>query len=58
VNFLIPFLLWLPSVASHREGPVAVWTADVVAIIAIELVIGVVALGLGVYVRSRTSDFV
>jgi hypothetical protein len=58
VNFLIPFLLWLPSVASHREGPVAVWTPDIVAIIAIELVIGVVAVCLGVLVRSRTPDFV
>jgi hypothetical protein len=58
VNFLIPFLLWLPAIARYREGPVAVWTADIVAIIAIELVVGVVALCIGVYVRSRTPDFV
>jgi ABC-type multidrug transport system permease subunit len=58
VNFLIPFLLSLPSVVEHRTGPVAVWTPDIVAIIAIELGVGVLALCAGVYVRSRAADFV
>ena len=45
VNFLIPFLLVArASVAEHRTGPVAVWTPDIMAIIAIELGVGVAAL--------------
>jgi len=58
VNFLIPFLLSLPSVVKHREGPVAVWTTDLTAIVIIELVVGLAALGIAVYTRSRTADFV
>lgn len=58
VNFLIPFLLGLASVARHREGPTAVWTADVAAILGIEIAAGAVALGLAVYLCSRRTDFV
>jgi ABC-type multidrug transport system permease subunit len=58
VNFLIPFLLTLPSVATNRTGPVAVWTSDIIGIIVLELVVGLVALCVGVYRRSRASDFV
>lgn len=58
VNFLIPFLLRLPSVAAHGEGPTAVWTGDIVAMIVLEVVAGVAALGLAVYVHSRRPDFV
>jgi hypothetical protein len=48
----------LPSVVEHRTGAVAVWTPDIVAIIAIELGVGVCALCAAVYVRSRVADFV
>lgn len=58
VNFLIPILLSRPSVAAHVEGPTAVWTADIVAFIAIELLTGVAALWLAVYLYSRRPDFV
>jgi ABC-2 type transport system permease protein len=58
VNFLIPFLLSRPSVRAHGEGPTAVWSADLVAIIAVEVLAGVVALGLAVYFHSRRPDFV
>jgi hypothetical protein len=58
VNFLIFFLLALPSVVANRESPVAVWTADILTIIALELGAGVAALGLGMYIASRRSDFV
>src|SRR5262245_31758887 len=58
VNFLIPFLLSLPSVANHRAGPVAVWSPDLAAIVIIELVVGLAALGIAVYTRSRATDFV
>ena len=58
VNFLIPVLLALPSVAQHRDGPVAVWTGDVVAIIAAEILLAAAAVGLGMYLHSRRADFV
>jgi ABC-2 type transport system permease protein len=58
INFVIPFLLSLPSVAQHSESPVPVWTADVVAILAIEIAAGVAALVLAIYIRSRRSDFI
>ncbi len=58
VNFLIPFLLSWPSVIAHAEGPTAVWTGDIVAFIAIELLAGVAALWLAVYFYSRRPDFV
>lgn len=58
VNFLIPGLLALPSIAQHRDGPVAVWTGDVVAIIAAEILLAAAAVGLGMYLHSRRTDFV
>ena len=58
INFLIPFLLWLPSVSGHAKGPTAVWTGDIVAIVAAEILTGALVLGLAVYLRSRTGDFV
>jgi ABC-type transport system involved in multi-copper enzyme maturation permease subunit len=58
VNFLIPFLLRRPSVVAHANGPTAVWTADILAILAIELAAGAAALGFAVYFRSRNPDFV
>lgn len=58
INFLIPFLLGLPSVSGHAKSPTAVWTADIVAIVAAEILTGALVLGLAVYLRSRTGDFV
>jgi ABC-2 type transport system permease protein len=58
VNFLIPFLLSRPSVRAHGEGPAAVWSGDLVAILAIEILAGAAALGLAVYYRSRRPDFI
>lgn len=58
INFLIPLLLSMPSIASHRDGPVAVWTPDVVAILTIELAGAVVAIGAGLYLRCRRTDYV
>jgi ABC-2 type transport system permease protein len=57
-NFFIPFLLGLPSVSRHAKGPIAVWTGDIVTIVAAELLAGALVLGLAVYFRSRTGDFV
>jgi ABC-type transport system involved in multi-copper enzyme maturation permease subunit len=58
VNFFIPFLLALPSVSANREGPTAVWTTDLVSIVAIELVAAVAAVLVAFYLRSRTPDYV
>ena len=58
INFFIPFLLGLPSVSGHAKGPTAVWTGDIVAIVAAEILAGALVLGLAVYFRSRTGDFV
>jgi ABC-type transport system involved in multi-copper enzyme maturation permease subunit len=58
VNFLIVFLLGLPSVVANGDAPTAVWTADIVTILAIELAAGAAALGLGIYFASRRPDFV
>jgi hypothetical protein len=58
VNFVIFFLLGLPSVVANREAPAAVWTADILTIVAVELAAGVAALGLGMYIASHRSDFV
>jgi ABC-2 type transport system permease protein len=58
VNFLIPFLLSRPSVRAHSGGPTAVWTGDIMAVIAIEILAGLAALGLAVHFHSRRRDFV
>lgn len=57
-NFFIPVMLSLPSVSGHAKGPAAVWTGDIIAIVLAELLAGAAALGLAVYFRSRTGDFV
>jgi ABC-2 type transport system permease protein len=58
VNFLIAFLLAAPSVVAHRDGPAAVWTTDMISILAIELTVAVAAIGAALFLRSRTVDFV
>ena len=58
INLLIPLLLGWPSVAQYRNGPVAVWTPDILALIGVELMVGAAALALGLFVRARRSDFV
>jgi hypothetical protein len=58
VNFLIPFLLARPSVAANTKAPAAVWTADILTILGLEIAAGAAALGLAIYVASRRTDFV
>jgi hypothetical protein len=58
VNFLIPLVLGLPSTVANRQSATAVWTSDIVVIIAVELLVAVTALGAGFYLRSRATDFV
>jgi ABC-type transport system involved in multi-copper enzyme maturation permease subunit len=56
VNFLIPYLLGQPSIYAHRDGPTAIWTADIVAFIGVELAAGLVALGAAVTWHMRRQD--
>jgi hypothetical protein len=58
VNFFIPLLLARPAVRAHIEGPRAVWSGDLVALIALEIVLGFVVLGLAVWRHARRPDFV
>lgn len=56
VNLLIPFLLNLPSIAAQTRSPAAVWTADVVAMTAGELLVGAAVLACAVVHRVRRTD--
>ncbi len=58
VNFFIPFLLARRSISQNMEGQTAIWSADVLWIIGLELTIGFVALGLALFARTRRPDFV
>jgi len=58
VNFVIPFLLRLPSIADHLGDSTPVWSADVLAMIGVEFLVGVAALALAIWIRSRRTDHV
>jgi len=58
VNFLIPYLMGRPAVIATRDGPVAVWTSDVLAVIAVEVLCGLLALGLALFLSTRNKNFV
>ena len=48
----------LPGVAAANGGAVAVWTPTILALLAIEAAVVLLALGLAFYLPSRQSDFV
>ncbi len=58
VNLLIMVLFSLESVRSHGDGPAAVWTADVIGLIAAELIGGLLVLALAIVLHLRRPDFV
>ena len=58
INFLIPYLMGQASVIATRDGPVAVWTPDVVGVIAAELLVGVLALGVSWFLNARNRNFI
>jgi len=58
VNFFIMGLFSLPSVVTHGAGETAVWTADLSAMIVAEIVGGIAALALALFVHSRRTEFV
>lgn len=58
VNFLIPYLLGWPSVYLHSKGPAAIWTSDLLALIGVELLVGIAALGLAIVWQTRRPDVI
>ena len=58
INFAIPFIFRLPSVVSSKNGPVAVWGADIVAVILVEIAGAALALVIAFVLQSRRKDFV
>jgi ABC-type transport system involved in multi-copper enzyme maturation permease subunit len=58
INFVIQILLRLPSFQANGQGETAVWTADIVAFIALQLVLSVAAIAIALFIHSRKRDFV
>jgi ABC-2 type transport system permease protein len=58
VNFLIPYLLTRPSVTAHADGPVAVWSGDLMTVLVVELLAGFTVLGYAIHAHARRPDFV
>ncbi|MBL8139555.1 MAG: hypothetical protein JNM38_00480, partial [Acidobacteria bacterium] len=58
VNIVIPLLMAMPSIAANIEGPRAVWTGDVLAVIGGELGLGAIVLALAVRHHARRPDVV
>jgi len=58
INLLIPALLNLPSIARQTSSPIAVWTADIVALTLGEVLVGAVVLAWAIRYRSRRADHV
>lgn len=58
INFLIPWLMGQASVIATRDGAVAVWSSEVVATIVVELVVGVLALALSLWMSARNRNFI
>ena len=57
INFVIQILLRLPSYTANGKGETAVWTAGIVAFIALQLVLGAVAIAISLFIQ-RKRDFV
>jgi ABC-2 type transport system permease protein len=58
LNFVIAGLFRMRSIGAHASGNTAVWGSEVFAILAIELVVGALALVLAFAHQSRRKDFV
>ena len=58
VSFVIPGLINLSSIQPSLGTEVAVWGTDIVAFIAIELVLAVAALAISFIVNSKKTEFV
>jgi ABC-type transport system involved in multi-copper enzyme maturation permease subunit len=58
LTFVIQGLIMRPSVGPNLGGEVAVWSADVIGLIAVELVLCAAALAASFAVYSRKTEFV
>jgi hypothetical protein len=58
VNFLIPWLMGQPSVVATRDGAIAVWSSEVVAVIVAEVAVGVLALAIALFRSGRNRNFI
>jgi ABC-type transport system involved in multi-copper enzyme maturation permease subunit len=58
VNFFIMGLFALPSVVTHGAGETVVWTADLSTMVVAEIVGGIAALALALFVHSRRTECV
>ena len=58
INIVIQVLLRLPSFTANGKGETAVWTADIVTFIALQLVLSAVAIGIALFIQSRKKNFV
>jgi ABC-2 type transport system permease protein len=58
INILIQILLRLPSYTANGKGEAAVWTADIVALVALQLVLSAVVIGIALFIQSRKKNFV
>ncbi|HTV80181.1 MAG TPA: ABC-2 transporter permease [Steroidobacteraceae bacterium] len=58
LNFLIAWLLNRPAVGATAKGPVAVWSSEIIATLAVEFIGSVVALAAALLAILRKKDFV
>lgn len=58
LTFVLQFLIGLPSVGPNLAGQVAVWGADLVAVMAVELVLCVAVLVISFVAYSKKTEFV
>jgi hypothetical protein len=56
INFFIPLVFRLPS-GAHASGDTAVWGADIVAVLVLEIALCAAALVTGFVVQTRKKDF-
>jgi ABC-2 type transport system permease protein len=58
INFVIAFLMDLPAVNHFLWGQEAVWNTQEIVILAVEVALSFITLGLGFLFASRTRDFI
>ncbi|HET7131323.1 MAG TPA: hypothetical protein VFJ95_03710, partial [Gammaproteobacteria bacterium] len=58
ISFLIPYLINMTSLKGTLSGETAVWQADVIAFVGIELALSAIALAISWTVNSRKTEFV
>jgi hypothetical protein len=57
VNFVLYLSFRLPSVGANAEKEIAVWGADALGVMAIEMVVGLAALAAGFAAQARKTEF-